>query len=262
MENNNTYLEDFTLSKKISDKYYYLFGFIIGLLFIEVAAVFFMGPIISKIGLSNANSTEINMAIYEYQGFIASVTEIIGIALIAIFFRKVIVDDFKSLKDNWLTTLIIIVLGCGLIFGMNYLFNFIYTKMNITESSENQEAIIFALTGKGKWMMILDVAILAPIFEEFVFRKFLFGYLNKTKIPKIASILIVGLVFSLIHCLTEDFTNPVTYLYLANYFSLTIVLIFGYLTSNSNVYASIAIHMFNNILSVVAYLGVINVFFR
>lgn len=255
----NYQLDKRTISPNISDKYMYAIGFLGGLAVLLLGSLFFILPLFF-IGGDLSNIEDMTDKIYEFQSYSASVAELIGIALSIIFFRKVFINDFKDFISNWYKYLTIVLISALLIYFSGYLFEYIYELFDIQSDSSNQEAIELALFGKGKLMMIIQVALIAPIFEELVFRKFSFGFFKECKFNKVLSFLIVTFIFAIIHCSSENFLKIDAYIYLLNYFALSAILSGSYVLSKDNVFSSILVHMINNILSLLMVYGVINAF--
>lgn len=262
--NNNVRDDEHTLFLKIKDKYVYLIAFFVGIIALTIGFLPFIGPfIIYTNAFSGANIEEMvnnfQEKIIEYEGVFLLLTEIVGIGIIVLVFRKVFIDDFKKIKTHYLRFIICVVAGMLAIYLFGELFEWLQVKLNIDGTSENQEMIEMTLTGNAKWLMIISVAIGAPIFEECIFRKFLYGYLSRTKLHIILNIIITAFVFALIHCTSEDFSTGTAYFFLANYLTLSLSLTISYVLSKENIYASILIHIFNNTLSLIFFFGVLNV---
>ena len=248
-----------TISPNISDKYMYVIGFLGGLGILLLGSLFFILPLIFIGGVSE-NIEDMTWKIYEFQAYSACCAELLGIALSVIFFRKVLVKDFYEFLKSWPKIILIAIVSAILVYLSGYLFEYIYELFNIQSSSSNQETIELALFGKGKIIMILQVALIAPIFEELVFRKFCFGFLRESKLNRVLSFLIVAFIFALIHCSSEDFFKIDAYVYLLNYFALSAILCASYVIAKDNIFSSILVHMINNILSLLMVYGVINAF--
>lgn len=246
-----------TISPYLNDKLMYGFGFLAGLIWLVLGSSIFIFPLIF-IGEAAFDMDIMMDKVMMYQGYAASAAEIVGIAVAIIFFKKVFISDFKDFLKNWKKNVIIIIIASALIFACGYLFEFIYEFFGVETESGNQQLIEDVLFSDGKWIMIIQVAIIAPIFEEIVFRKFPFGFLNEIKLHRIISFLVVAFVFALIHCSSENFFTVDAYVYLFNYFALSAILTGSYALCKDNIYASIIVHMANNILSLLLVYGVIN----
>lgn len=262
--NNEININDYTFSKKISDKYVYIIAFFIGIVIITIGAYFFIGPflyITKAFQYTDINEfvEELTHSFVEYQGVLLLLADGLGIILTIALLGKIFTNDAKAFINNWKRCLICI--GCGIlaIYLFGELFEFLQIKLGIEGSSENQEILEMSLNGGGRLAMILSICIGAPIFEELVFRKFIYGYLSRTKLHIILNIAIVAFIFAMIHCLSENFLTFTAYFFLANYLVLSLSLTLPYVLSKGNIYVSIAIHMFNNILSLLYFYGVLSV---
>lgn len=252
---------EFSFTSKIEDKYVYLIAFLIGIIVLTVGSIFFIGPFIYITKAWQGDDDLVNNLlknITTYQGFLGMIPEIVAIVLSLVFLRPMFKEDILAFKSNWLRCLICIASGIAAILLFSSLFSFLTEKLSIEGDSQNQEIIEDALTGNGKWAMIISVALVAPVFEELVFRKFLYGFLSRVKLHIIISTIIIALLFALIHCTSENFLTWIAYFFLLNYLSLSLSLTIPFIVSKGNVFVSIIIHMFNNIFSLLAIFGVIN----
>ena len=252
-----------TFFKRVADKYVYIIAFFIGIVIICLGAYIFIGPfvVITK-ALSSGTAEEIvdrfTNTLIEYQGVLTLLGNGLGIILSIAILRKMFIEDAISLKTNWKRCLICFVAGCVAIFLFGLLFDYLQVLLGIEGSSKNQEVLELSLNGRGKLAMILSIVIAAPVFEELVFRKFIYGYLSRTKLHIIINIIIVAFIFALIHCVEENFLKLSAYFFLLNYLALSLSLTIPYALSKGNIYVSILIHMFNNALSLLYFYGVIS----
>jgi len=117
--------------------------------------------------------------------------------------------------------------------------------------------------------LIILFCLLVPIIEELVFRKALYGLIKESIIKvtlhksesqdiskyikkiSIASIIISGLVFGLIHVSGD-------YIYLLHYGGAGIILATSYYLSNENIYVPLTVHIIQNTLGVIQILIAIN----
>ena len=254
-------IEEYNFSKKFSDKLMYLFAFLGGLLLLILGSVIFIIPLLvnSNALTLNISQEELTNTIYTYAGFLSVASAILGIGAYTIFFSKTFSEDLVKFKKKIWRNLIIIAIAIVTIFLLSYFFEWLYNKLSMTPDSENEKAVNLGMTGNGKWMMIIDVVIFAPIFEELVFRKCLFGFFRRTKLPIVLSLFLTAFVFAIIHCTTENFLSLEAYIYLSNYMALSLMLCLAYYYARESIYTSIIIHMINNLISVLAFFGVFNV---
>lgn len=198
-------------------------------------------------------------------------------AMLIPFSIKIFKHDLLKFKDNLRKNLIIILVGCVVVILSTYAINIItnivliignylgiigskYVDPNAT--SENQQLIISMMTSSisSALLTIIPTVIMAPILEEIIFRKALFGVTNKFPLLRV---FIVSAIFASIHVTSGILTNSLNVLigadtfdavlvemiYFFTYFTGALVLSFAYHFSNYNIFVSIAIHFFNNLIS-------------
>lgn len=176
-----------------------------------------------------------------------SISKVIALGLILYFFRGLIKNEAIAIKNNVIRMIIIVVVGTVSIYLINILLTIIYDLLNITGDSENQTIIEYSLTLPIRPVVVGSILVLAPIFEEFVFRKFLIGFCKTYKMGKWLPYIISIFAFALIH-MSFDINDLV---FLPAYLALSAVITLGYKYSGDNVYVSIAIHFLNNLLSLI-----------
>ena len=126
-----------TISPYLNDKLMYGFGFLAGLIWLVLGTTFFILPLLF-IGETDFNMDVMMDKIMMYQSYASVVTEIVGIAIAIIFFKKVFISDFKSFKENWKRNLIIILVASALMYASGFLFEYIYEILEIDSDSGNQ----------------------------------------------------------------------------------------------------------------------------
>ena len=184
-----------------------------------------------------------------------------GIGIFLVFFRFIFKEDLISFKKNYKKCLLSIVLGILAVYGSGELFEYLQNAFNITSSSNNQELLLNSLKGPGKYALIISIVIIGPLFEELLFRKLLYGYLSRTKLHIVLNVIIMVLAFALIHCTSENFLTFKAYFFLLNYIVLSMCLCIPYVVSSGNIYVSLLIHIFNNLISLLSFYGVLYVLF-
>ena len=131
---------------------------------------------------------------------------------------------------------------------LNIVVAIVYESFGLTGESANEELINSILLSNAALPMIISVVLLAPIAEELLFRKILFGVSEKTfKLKPIFSIIISTLIFSFIHV-----TDLASLVYIFQYIPLAAVMCALYSYFKNNIYASILLHMANNTFAVIA----------
>ena len=210
-----------------------------------------------------------------YQDFVNLWTQIgvysIIFVVLVYFLRKVFVNDLLRSKSNIKLTLKKAALGIVYVYVASYICNFILTMLNVVDQSENQNAIVDMLGSSQKFAVMiycLILIVIAPIVEELIFRKSIFGFLRKFNLTNTKKIIISGVLFGGIHVATsilvmiiesaptvEIFTEVLLGI---PYIVMGFVLGYIYSESDENVVVPTLVHMFNNGLSVIANLILIN----
>lgn len=186
-----------------------------------------------------------------YLSMIAQVmVETLAVVLIVILIRKDLASDAKDTKNKLWAKIGFILGGAVLMPVLLLLVDVIYKKLGISTSSENQDILEALIKGDQKIVMFFSVAILAPIYEELVYRKLIAGFLAKTRSLKILNFVIVSLVFAFIHVQSEIF--ELKFAPLLPYLLISMVVTGVYYLTNENIYASMIAHFLNNLLAFVA----------
>ena len=123
----------------------------------------------------------------------------------------------------------------------------IYEKLGLGgQTSQNQQGIIDALNGSTVPFVVMYTVILAPIFEEIVFRKLFYTALKKfTKLPSWAIVLIISAAFAFIHV-----SDAQSLVFFPQYFVLALLITGAYALTKENLFASIGLHFLNNFVAV------------
>lgn len=159
-----------------------------------------------------------------------------------------IIDDFKRFKNSRMKNILFVFLGLISCYILSAVVAYIYEILGVSGVSDNQDTINLALNSSAKIPMIISVVIFAPIVEEILFRKLLFGTLEENfKFPSVVVIIISTLVFSLIHV-----AGGGNLIYIFQYIPLAFVITFSYYISNRNIFVPMGIHFLNNLISVIA----------
>lgn len=169
--------------------------------------------------------------------------------VVSILIKNELVEDFVSLKTydkkdifaNSVVGYFLLAVGSGI--GSS-----ITIALGGTGNSENQQAIAKILTSEYGFVMIICIALIGPIVEEFIFRKSLFALCDKLKINRIITILITSALFGLIHV-----TSGGDYVEVFPYIFMGIAMGIAY-NMSKNIIVPIIVHIFQNTLSVVSIL--------
>ncbi len=161
-------------------------------------------------------------------------------------------NQWLYFKKNWRKSLGFVLLGIFLMLSMNMFINTAFTVLDFELSSQNQASLEMLMDGRTFDLIALAIfaGILAPIAEEIVFRKGVYGLIHK-KFGNLVAIIGSGLLFGLIH-VTGELTNVIS---LAPYFGLGIILGFIYYYSSKMIFIPIAVHGALNIFSILSLLS-------
>ena len=181
--------------------------------------------------------------------------------ILVVAFRKYlktqIVDFFKRIKKM----LIVTFLGVVTIYGTVIIISFIFILLNVTDEAENQAGLLEMMEGASLIQMIFVlsfITLLAPVVEELVFRKGIYGLVGKFfnnrffnrkslsarsahNLASMFAIFFSSLAFGLMHA---------TDIYLLLYGGLGAVLGLVYFFSNKNIFAPIVVHLIYNTISI------------
>ncbi|HHX78716.1 MAG TPA: CPBP family intramembrane metalloprotease [Acholeplasmataceae bacterium] len=178
----------------------------------------------------------------------AQVIAEIPIAILLIYFcRNIFKIDFAKFKKQKLNTVLLVIGGFVAIFFANILVNLIYEKLGIDTTSANEQAISQMLANKYYPVILVGIVLFAPLLEEFIFRKFLFGVIEeKLNWKPILAILISSSLFSLVHLLSD---GGIEWQFFFMYFPMALILSLSYHYSNNNILVPITIHFINNLMA-------------
>lgn len=233
-------------------------AFILGILLLSLGPYLFLLPVLINSGALHSSASSFMDIIIANSSVITIQAEVVGIGLGILFFGNELFYDIGQFSHKWKKNILTILAGFVLLLLFSRLYNYIYSIVGVSPDSENQEIVYMSLTGKIKFLSIISACVIAPIFEELVFRKFAYGYLRKTKIPLFMNVFIVAFMFAIVHCSGEDFATAQSWLYLSNYFILSLVITISYVYTD-NIYVPIAIHMLNNIYSILLFYSALSI---
>ncbi len=245
--------EQIRIFKKFDDGTTYLMAFLIAFSWLLIGSTLFMIPMIvigaNKEGLSLVDYAQSSDLILVHSFVAQLVSQIIAIGIFGYFFFSICKKDFHNFKKHWIYYSIIIIVGFLLLVGLNYFSDWIYTLLGLgEETSTNQKTIIDALNSNIKILVIIGTVICASIFEEIVFRKFLYGFFkHKTKLPAWVIVIIISIIFAGMHVIS-DFDSLA---FFPAYFGLAFIITGAYALTRENIFVAIGMHFLNNLLSVV-----------
>lgn len=198
-----------------------------------------------------------NKTMFEHAKTIACVNQFaayipVGI-FIAVLFGKDVKEDFLKIKKEPVRFVLIVIVAAAVMFIASIAISAIYNILGIYGESDNENIIALMMSSSGIWLMTFNVVILAPIIEEFIFRKMLIDTCEKSfRINPIVAVMISSVIFAFIH--VSDCQN---FKFIFQYLALAIPLCFTYHLSRNNIFASILVHMINNAIVAISYILVI-----
>lgn len=255
--------EKFTLNHRLNDGKMYLLLFLGALLFTTIGIYLFIIPLSSSFsshfpdvaGYLRAGYPD-SRIIYENIFGIASVVPqvvayIFFVCISIIIAPNIYILDYKKTKSDFLKFIILVVVFSIVMYVTNLITNIIYILLGNTSTSANQLAIYGMLNSSASAVTVLLVVVLAPIVEELIFRKFLFGFFNETlHLNDWLAMICSAIVFALIH-VSSSVSELV---YFPMYFVMALALVGAYVVSKKNIYVTICVHIINNLVSVLAWM--------
>ncbi len=245
----------------------YLITFYVIATFIQIVLMVIFA---SKYNVSIANIMDSPDAYYATLSWSNFLTYVVALIAVVPFMFKYLKKDVKIALDDKKETLKHVLLGIGIMYATsifaNLLVQILTLNLDASGSSENQE-VIEELMGSGTvnaLLMCITTVFFAPILEEIIFRKCLFGLFKKKTYLTIA---ISAIIFAGIHVvpaclnilldilmqggstLTDLYIEAV---YIISYLGQAIAMSYIYYRSKFNIVPSILIHLFNNVLAVLA----------
>lgn len=169
------------------------------------------------------------------------------IILIVYFLRTEFAEDFIKFKKNVGRNFMLVLIGIFAMYAASMIVGLIYKGIGITGDSNNESIIVLLLNSPGIWLMAVAVVLIAPVVEEVIFRKLLFGTCEVTcHFPPVVAIILSSLVFSFIHVSDLESLK-----FIFQYLALAIPMCVIYHISGNNIYVTIIMHIINNLLSVI-----------
>lgn len=169
--------------------------------------------------------------------------------------KPIIKTDYIQLKSSMTSSDVLSKTGIGVLylFATNIFVNVIVIILQSlfgipSEISANQLSINRMLSSEFAILMIITAVILAPIVEEFVFRKAIFGLIKNTK----TALIISSLIFGAIHITTELLEGDILLAltsglsYIGGGFILGLI----YIQNKKNIHINILVHMVYNLIGI------------
>lgn len=202
-----------------------------------------------EVWLLEKNEQDVYYFMNSYLNFFQYFIIAIGLAYYA---RPSLKYDFHALKRDSKRMYImacVAVVAVALLYGISALFEYFVKLLsdNNQSISANQNMIVDMIKNGHGVIVFITVFFLAPLVEEFVYRKAIFGILSR--FPRILPIIVSSLIFALPHMLSQTGSAAIWIVLFTSYFLSGLVLALIYHFSNKNIYISILCHALNNLLA-------------
>jgi len=239
--------------EKLYTMYFFigLVGLLFGSVFILITflsfRVFFDNPELVIEYFKTTSTNNIPQKIHLYSMFGTLIANVFLVFIFSLLLFKPLKHDLIKFKSKWLRNVVIIVVGSILMkvgfIGVCYIYENLL-GIDLSTTSLNQELIEQAIASPMAWAVFIAVVIIAPVLEEMIFRKCLFGmFQDSFKVNRALTIFFSTLLFSFIHVL--DFGSlHLIFLYVP--YALVLSLAYSY--SDDNYYVPLTMHLINNLL--------------
>lgn len=237
-----------TYSRKLNDTYVYLIallGLAFGLVIMQVIYTLtftrivniYNPAIIPPIDKLDSDPTFLSASfITQALGYL------LPLVLCLILLKRMFLIDIKNFNNDIVKNVVIIIVGFFGILIATMILGIIYKALGILGDSSNQEILEYAFNNGAKPILFVMTVILAPIFEELIFRKFIIGLLESLGANKWLAFAISTIVFAGIHVISD----PESYIFIFQYLALSAIITLAYIKSNNNIVVSTIIHVLNN----------------
>ena len=227
------------MKEKILNILKLLFSYI---LFMYISS--FLSIVLNLFGIDINNLTVLTKTLFNLY-----ISVFMGIILTLIY-RKEIIKDFKEFKYNFGSKVLYALKLFGIFMLLKLMASYVSvifsTIFNIEMATSENQSTINDLLGQFPILMSFSAIILAPYYEEVLFR---LGF-RKCISNRIVFILVSGLLFGLIHIFPTDIHLGVALIQSIPYVSMGLCLAYFYEKYN-NIFYSILVHFYNNLFSVI-----------
>lgn len=175
--------------------------------------------------------------------FLFAFTDLIYIVILILMFKKEIIKGLKDLKENFLNRAIL-SLNCWVVGCVIMTVSSIIIGLILDQNVSQNESLVRENIKIAPLYMLYTCSIIAPIFEEMVFRRSLYGLVK----VKWLFIVLSGVLFGLLHVL-GSYNSILDFLYVIPYGAMGSC--FAYLlTKTKNITLPIIVHMLHNTILV------------
>ncbi len=169
-----------------------------------------------------------------------TISTAITILILYSMFRNKIKKDIINFKDDFKNNLPHIIVVPAILIGLEIIVSLILSKLGIYSSNQLAGEDILK---NSNFLIIFYTAILAPVFEEMVFR---LPYHYSTS-NKVLTDIVYSVVFALSHIMTVD--NLLSLIYIIPYLLLSFGIGYNFYKTD-NIFMSTLVHIINNSIAV------------
>ena len=169
-----------------------------------------------------------------------SISTAVTILILYSIFRNKIKKDIINFKDDFKNNLPHIIVVPAILIGLEIIASLILSKLGIYSSNQLAGEDIIK---NSNFLIIFYTAILAPMFEEMVFR-LPYHYSSSNKV---LTYIVYSVVFALTHIMTVD--NLLSLIYIIPYLLLSFGIGYNFYKTD-NIFMSTIVHIINNSIAV------------
>ena len=169
-----------------------------------------------------------------------TISTAVTILILYTIFRNKIKKDIINFKDDFKNNLPHIIVVPAILIGLEIIVSLILSKLGIYSSNQLAGEDIIK---NSNFLIIFYTTILAPIFEEMVFR-LPYHYSSSNKI---LTYIVYSVVFALTHIMTID--NLLSLIYIIPYLLLSFGIGYNFYKTD-NIFMSTIVHIINNSIAV------------
>lgn len=173
-----------------------------------------------------------------------TITDLIYLFIIIFMFRKEIKQGINDLKQNFLDRTLS-GLQCWLIGSAIMTISSLIIRLITKQDISNNEQLVRDSIALAPLYMLFTCSIMAPFFEEMIFRRTISAFIKNKWIYIISS----GVIFGLLHII-GSYKGPLDFLYIIPYGSMGCLFAYLYRKTN-NITLPIIIHMLHNTILVI-----------
>ncbi len=173
-------------------------------------------------------------------------------AVIAVWIDRLhLAYDWKRVKSSGIPKYLgQVAIGFAMVYAAMIAAQVIMISVFKIESNSQNEIMIGSMFSDDPLRLILlffSLCIFAPVIEELVFRKVIYGFFER-HLGYVLAIVGSGLIFGLMHVVSYgDFIQAIPYVFMGSIFG------YVYYRSGKNIYVTIGVHFINNLISYLLY---------